>query len=160
MHTPDDDAAVLGTVTMPVAFRGETLTVSPLTLRQAGPFITASRPLIGRVIAAVLYAQPGTAITTATLLLDMIEQDGEALAAALSIITGKPADWIAGGTLDEITELAATVVGLNRDFFARRLPGLLQQARQALPEEMTAPAPVGLTSSSTSSSTATATTKH
>lgn len=160
MHTPDDNAAVLGTVTMPVAFRGETLTVSPLTLRQAGPFITASRPLIGRVIAAVLYAQPGTAITTATLLLDMIEQDCEALAAALSIITGKPADWIAGGTLDEITELAATVVGLNRDFFARRLPGLLLQARQALPEEMTAPAPVGLTSSSTSSSTATATTKH
>lgn len=160
MHTPDDDAAVLGTITVPVAFRGETLTVSPLTLRQAGPFITASRPLIGRVIAAVLYAQPGTAITTATLLLDMIEQGGEALAAALAIVTGKPADWIAGGTLDEITELAATVVGLNRDFFARRLPGLLLQARQALPEEMTAPAPVGPTSSSTSSSTATATTKH
>lgn len=160
MHTPDDNAAVLGTVTMPVAFRGETLTVSPLTLRQAGPFITASRPLIGRVIAAVLYAQPGTAITTATLLLDMIEQDCEALAAALAIVTGKPADWIAGGTLDEITELAATVVGLNRDFFARRLPGLLLQARQALPEEMTAPAPVGPTSSSTSSSTGTATTMH
>lgn len=160
MDTPDDDAAVLGTVTVPVAFRGETLTVSPLTLRQAGPFITASRPLIGRVIAAVLYAQHGTEITTATLLLDMLEQDGPAVADALAIVTGKPADWIADGTLAEITELSATVVGLNRDFFARRLPALLLQARQALPEEMTAPAAAGPISSSTSSSTATATTKH
>lgn len=158
MHTPDDDAAVLGTVTVPVAFRGETLCVSPLTLRQAGPFITASRPLIGKVIAAVLYAQPGTEIITATLLLDMQEQDGPAMADALAIVTGKPADWIADGSLDEITELAATVVGLNRDFFARRLPALLLQARQALPAEMTTPAADGLASSSTSSSMATATT--
>ena len=51
-----DDAAVLNVPVEAVQFRGETLEVSPLTLQQIGPFITAARPVIGRAAAAITYA--------------------------------------------------------------------------------------------------------
>ncbi len=146
-----DDAAVINVPTRSIAFRGETLVVTPLTLTRIGPFITAARSVIGRAVVAIGYAKAGGELETGALVLDLLEQDHLAVAQALAVATDRDAAWIADAPLEESAELVAAVVALNRDFFARRLPGLLVQARQAMPETTTA----GPTSSSSSSPTGT-----
>lgn len=115
--------------TRTVRFRGEQVQVTPLRLLQIGPFISASRTIIARV--AMMAGAVDTAPTAATgaILLDLLEQDSAELAAALAVAVGRDAEWIAGGTLDEVADLLEAVVGLNRDFFAHRLRRLLMQAK-------------------------------
>lgn len=138
----DDD--VITPPTRTVAFRGEKLIVGPLRLQQIGPFITASRTIIARV-AMMAGAVDGSArAAVGAILLDLLEQDGAEIAAALAVATGRDAEWIAGGTLDEVADLLDTVVGLNRDFFAHRLRRLLLQAKLQADESTDSP-----TSSST-----------
>lgn len=148
-----DDLHVLTPPTQSVAYRGETLVVSPLTLGQLSGFVTATRTLIGRVIAVSAYASSGAPVQAGALLIDLVEQEGDAIATAGAIVTGKPADWIAGGSLQEVAALAEAVVALNQDFFARRLPMLLQAVYAAVPQ--TTQAAAGPTSSTTSSPVAT-----
>jgi len=119
-----------------VRFRGEQLQVTPLRLQQIGPFITASRTIIARVAMMAGAVDTAPAAATGAILLDLLEQDSAELAGALAVAIGRDAEWIAGGTLDEVADLLEAVVGLNRDFFAHRLRRLLMQAKP-LPEEST-----------------------
>lgn len=119
-----------------VRFRGEQLEVTPLRLQQIGPFITASRTIIARVAMMAGAVDAAPAAATGAILLDLLEQDSAELAGALAVAVGRDAEWIAGGTLDEVADLLEAVVGLNRDFFAHRLRRLLMQARP-LAEEST-----------------------
>lgn len=112
-----------------VPFRGEQVEVTPLRLQQIGPFITASRTIIARVAMMAGAVEGAPAAATGAILLDMLEQDSEVIAEALAVAIGREAEWIAGGTLDEVADLLEAVVGLNRDFFAHRLRRLLLQAR-------------------------------
>ncbi|KEZ94713.1 hypothetical protein A11M_0125805, partial [Xanthomonas vasicola pv. vasculorum NCPPB 895] len=66
---------------------------APLTLAQIGPFINATRPIIGRVLIAASLANAGASIEVAALLMDVLEQDGEAFAKGGALVTGKPQDW-------------------------------------------------------------------
>lgn len=161
----------LETITPPVrhvAIRGETIELGPLRLEQLSPFITASRGIIGRVAFAAGLLGDAEPVAVGAMILDLLEQDSLAFAKAMAIVTGREPEWIAGGTLDEVANLVEAVVALNRDFFARRLPALLQAARPAAaaarpgpparpePEpEPVEPLADGQISSSTSSSTAT-----
>ncbi|HHA2850361.1 hypothetical protein H8M10_11610 [Stenotrophomonas maltophilia] len=111
-------------------FRGEQLHLTPLRLQQIGPFITASRTLIARVAMMAGAVEGSERAAVGAILLDLLEQDGAEIAAALAVATGRDAEWIAGATLDEIADLVDAVVGLNRDFFAHRLRQLLVQAKQ------------------------------
>lgn len=112
-----------------VSFRGEEVQVTPLRLQQIGPFITASRTIIARVAMMAGAVDTAPAAATGAILLDLLEQDSAELAAALAVAVGRDAEWIAGGTLDEVADLLEAVVGLNRDFFAHRLRRLLLQAK-------------------------------
>ncbi|WP_329813111.1 hypothetical protein [Stenotrophomonas sp. SMYL36] len=123
----DDD--VITPPTRTVAFRGEKLIVWPLRLQQIGPFITASRTIIARVAMMAGAVDGSERAAVGAILLDLLEQDGAEIASALAVATGRDADWIAGGTLDEVADLLDAVVGLNRDFFAHRLRQLLVQAK-------------------------------
>ncbi|HAU81621.1 hypothetical protein [Stenotrophomonas bentonitica] len=117
-----------------ILFRGEQVEVTPLRLQQIGPFIAASRTIIARVAMMAGAVDTAPAATTGAILLDMLEQDSAELAAALAVAVGRDAEWIAGGTLDEVADLLEAVVGLNRDFFAHRLRRLLLQAKRPAEE--------------------------
>ncbi|HDS1145987.1 TPA: hypothetical protein QDZ88_001019 [Stenotrophomonas maltophilia] len=110
-------------------FRGETLHLTPLRLQQIGPFITASRTLIARVAMMAGAVEGSERAAVGAILLDLLEQDGAEIAAALAVASGRDAEWIAGATLNEVADLLDAVVGLNRDFFAHRLRQLLLQVR-------------------------------
>lgn len=142
-----DDFEAVTPPTAQVSFRGEVLEVGPLRLEQLSPFITASRSIIGRVVMAAGLLGEGAQMESGAVVLDLLEQDGPAFASALAVVTGRPADWIAKGTVDEVASLVEAVVGLNRDFFARRLPHLV--AKVAKPKNP--PTTDGLTSSTSSS---------
>ncbi|WP_164084026.1 hypothetical protein [Stenotrophomonas maltophilia] len=138
-----------------VQFRGEAVRVTPLRLQQIGPFITASRTIIGRVAMMVGAVEDAPAGAAGAILLDLLEQDSAELASALAVaicpepewIPGAGLDqalslkaaWIGGGTLDEIADLLSAVVGLNRDFFAHRLRNLLMQAKPPAEENSDSP---------------------
>ena len=125
-------------------FRGKTLHLTPLRLQQIGPFITASRTLIARVAMMAGAVEGSERAAVGAILLDLLEQDGAEIAAALAVASGRDAEWIAGATLDEVADLLDAVVGLNRDFFAHRLRQLLVQAKQQVDANTDSP-----TSSST-----------
>jgi len=120
-------------------FRGEQLHLTPLRLQQIGPFITASRTLIARVAMMAGAVESSERAAVGAILLDLLEQDGAEIAAALAVATGRDAEWIAGATLDEISDLVEAVVGLNRDFFAHRLRQLLLQAKLQADANMDSP---------------------
>ncbi|KAB7767628.1 hypothetical protein [Xanthomonas maliensis] len=150
------DLDVLSPPTRAISFRGEQLELVPLTLAQIGPFITATRPIIGRVLIAASMVNAGASIEVAALLMDVLEQDGEAFAKAGAIVTGKPEAWVAGGSLADAATLVEAVVELNQDFFGQRLPSLMQAAGRAIPALVaTQTLPGGQTSSTSSSPAAT-----
>lgn len=114
--------------TLNVPFSGEVLVVGPLRLEQLGPFITAARSIIGRIVMASGLLGEGAKLESGAVVMDLLEQDAPAFAAALAVVTGRPADWIAQGAVTEVADLVEAVVALNRDFFARRLPRLIAKA--------------------------------
>lgn len=145
-----DDVDVITPPVRRIAFRGEPLDISPLTLAQVGPFITATRPIIGRVLIAASMAAAGGTIEVAALMMDILEQDGAAFARGAAIVTGRPEEWIAGASLADVAGLAEAVVELNEDFFGQRLPSLMLAAGKVIPAQVATQAqPDGQTSSTT-----------
>ncbi|MBB3822230.1 hypothetical protein FHT03_001087 [Xanthomonas arboricola] len=151
-----DDLDVLSPPTRTITFRGEQLELAPLTLAQIGPFIRATRPIIGRVIVAASLVSAGATIEVAALMMDVLEQDAEAFAKGGAIVSGKPEAWIACGSLADAAALVEAVVELNEDFFGQRLPSLMRAASKAIDAVgMTQAQAVGQTSSTSSSHEAT-----
>ncbi|APP76870.1 hypothetical protein BJD12_18410 [Xanthomonas vesicatoria ATCC 35937] len=151
-----EDIDILTPPTRSITFRGVQVEIAPLTLAQIGPFMTATRPIIGRVLIAASLVGAGATIEVAALLMDVLEQDGQAFANAGALVTGKPEAWIAGGSLADAATLVETVVELNQDFFGQRLPTLMQAAGKAIPAMVAMqPPPVGPTSFTSSSPAAT-----
>lgn len=107
--------------TRAVPFRGEVLQVGPLRLEQLGPFITACRSTIARIAMIAGLPDGSPAVDVGALVLDLLEQDGGEIAAALAVAVDRDPKWIAEGTLEEVAQLLEAVAGLNRDFFALRL---------------------------------------
>ncbi|CAD0339572.1 hypothetical protein CFBP498_26670 [Xanthomonas hortorum pv. vitians] len=151
-----EDLDVLSPPTRAITFRGEQLELTPLTLAQIGPFIKATRPIIGRVLIAASLVNGGATIEVAALLMDVLEQDADAFAKGGAIVAGKPEAWVAGASLADAAALVEAVVELNEDFFGQRLPSLMQAAGKAIPAMVAMQAPPdGPTSSSSSSLAAT-----
>ncbi|MGV7193838.1 hypothetical protein [Xanthomonas axonopodis] len=149
-----DDIDVLMPPTRTITFRGEQVEVTPLTLAQIGPFIKATRPIIGRVIVAASLAGAGATIEVAALMMDVLEQNADAFAKGGAIVTGRPEAWIAGASLADAAALVEAVVELNEDFFGQRLPSLMRAAGKAIEAVgMTQAQPAGPISSTSSSST-------
>ncbi|UXA48531.1 hypothetical protein M0D44_20015 [Xanthomonas prunicola] len=128
-----DDTDILTPPTRKITYRGEQLELAPLTLAQIGPFIKATRPIIGRVIIAASMVSAGATIEVAALMMDVLEKDTDAFAKGGAIVAGKPEPWIAGGSLADAAALIEAVVELNEDFFGRRLPTLLRDLSKSIP---------------------------
>ncbi|MGQ5267433.1 hypothetical protein [Xanthomonas arboricola] len=147
-----DDIDVITPPSRVITFRGEQLEVAPLTLAQLGPFIKATRPIIGRVIIAASLASAGATIEVAALMMDVLEQDADAFAKGGAIVSGRPEAWIAGASLADAAALVEAVVELNEDFFGQRLPSLMRAAGKAIEAVgMTQAQPDGPISSTSSS---------
>ncbi|MCE4373428.1 hypothetical protein [Xanthomonas hortorum] len=151
-----DDTDILMPPTRVITFRGEQVEVTPLTLAQIGPFIKATRPIIGRVIVAASLVSAGGTVEVAALMMDVLEQDADAFAKGGAIVTGKPEAWVGGASLADAAALVEAVVELNEDFFGQRLPSLMRAAGKAIDAlGMTQAQPAGPTSSTSSSPEAT-----
>lgn len=161
-----DDLDTLVPQPRKVTFRGREVEIAPLQLRQVSAFATATRPIIGRAVLAASMLERGESLGFGAVLFDMLEQDAAGLAGALALATGLPADEIGEGTLHEVVHLAEVVVEVNHDFFARRLPQVMERLRPAAaqlprpaahppadPPPPPATPPDGSTSPSTSSAT-------
>ncbi|WP_435014692.1 hypothetical protein [Xanthomonas arboricola] len=147
-----DDIDVITPPSRVITFRGEQLEVAPLTLAQIGPFIKATRPIIGRVIIAASLAGAGATIEVAALMMDVLEQDADAFAKGGAIVAGKPEAWIADASLADAAALVEAFVELNEDFFGQRLPSLMRAAGKAIEAVgMTQAQPDGQISSTSSS---------
>lgn len=115
-----------------VTFRKELLQVQPLRLEQLGPFITACRSTIGRIAMIAGLPEGASSVDVGAIVLDLLEQDGSEIAAALAVAVEREPKWIAGGGLEEVAQLLEAVAGLNRDFFARRLRMMVGAIRAAV----------------------------
>ncbi|PPU41170.1 hypothetical protein [Xanthomonas arboricola] len=147
-----DDIDILTPPTRTITYRGEQLELAPLTLAQIGPFIKATRPIIGRVIVAASLVSAGGTVEVAALMMDVLEQDAAAFAKGGAIVAGKPETWIADASLADAAALVEAVVELNEDFFGQRLPSLMRAAGKAVDAVgMTQAQPAGPTSSTSSS---------
>ncbi|WP_181921953.1 hypothetical protein [Xanthomonas campestris] len=150
------DTDILMPPTRAITFRGEQVEVTPLTLAQIGPFIKATRPIIGRVIVAASLVSAGGTIEVAALMMDVLERDADAFAKGGAIVTGKSEAWVGGASLADAASLVEAVVELNEDFFGRRLPNLLQDLSKSVPATVAMQAEtIGPTSSTSSSPEAT-----
>lgn len=123
---------VLNPPTRSVRFREEQLQVKPLRLEQLGPFIGASRTVITRIALLAGVLDGASDVEAGAIVLDLLEQDGSEIAAALAVAVEREPKWVAGGSLDEVAQLLEAVAGLNKDFFARRLRLMVVAVREAV----------------------------
>jgi len=129
--TPAGDV-VLNPPTRSVMFRKELLQVQPLRLEQLGPFIATCRTTIGRIAMIAGLPEGSGSVELGAIVLDLLEQDGNEIAAALAVAVDREPKWVGGGGLEEVAQLLEAVVGLNKDFFARRLRTMVVAVRKAV----------------------------
>lgn len=123
-----DDLEVLEPSGSSVKFRDETLELRPLTIGQLPKLVRSARPVIDAVMSLDKVPESGDTDLVG-LVMDLIEHHGDQVFDAAGICTGKPADWIADGDIDEFIELALKVFEVNRDFFVQKLAPRLAELR-------------------------------
>lgn len=109
-----------------VDYRGESIEVRPLTIGQLPGFVRHAKPVLAGVF------KDGELELTPELLLDLVSEHAEALTAAAAVAIRRPVAWVADGDMSEFAELVAAVIGVNLDFFTRRLAPKTAQALQGL----------------------------
>lgn len=104
------------------AFRGKTIEIKPLTVRQLPAFARAIKP----ISAVVEGFATGRAELNLGALVGVIADHGDSVVEAVSVATGLSADELGASTPDQLIELAIAVVKVNADFFKGRLtPAIL-----------------------------------
>ena len=126
---------------------GRTLQVTPLKVRQLGPFARAVEPFIA------LIPLNGTPVD----LLPIVSQHAEQAQLAVCIATGLTAEEVADWELDTFARAIGVVLAVNVDFFVQRLAPMIrvtlllcEQITRAAAQQAT---PQATSTSSTSSST-------
>jgi hypothetical protein len=147
----DQSLDVLEPAGSSVQYHGERLDIRPLVIGQLPRLVRAARPVIDAVLALEELPDENSG-EMVTLLLDLIEKHDRQVFEAAAICTGKTAEWMEGGQLDEFVILCKTVFEVNRDFFARKLAPLLGGRAGSIAGSLGG----GKTPSSSSSSTGTA----
>lgn len=136
-----DDLNALVPPSASLTVGGETLAVSPLRIGELPAFTRAIAPAVAEFRRDSIDW------------LALFGLHGEAILTALAVATRKPRAWIESLAADEAILLAATVIEVNSDFFARRV---LPKVEAAMAKVPAATAAAGSTSPSDSSATATA----
>lgn len=134
-----DDLNVLVPPSVTLTVGGESVAITPLRIGELPAFTRAIAPAVAE------FRRDGIDW------LALFGLHGEAMLTALAVATRKPREWIEGLAADEAILLAAKVIEVNSDFFARRVLPKVEAAMAQLP--VTA---AGSTSPSGSSPTATA----
>lgn len=115
-----EQSSVLGPAYVEVAFRGETLTISPIKIGQVAGVLKHVQPILGAI--SKLAASPGEGGDGVEInLVDLVAQHGDTLIHACAAAVGKPYDYIAEAEVDEFIGLVKVVIEVNADFFARRV---------------------------------------
>lgn len=125
MTAKTDEFSVITPIAESVHFRGSAVSVSPLKVGQLPRFARAIKSIDSAAFGAVIDGDIDGIVT-------LFADHGEAMIDAVAIASGVPADTIADSDLDEVVRLAAVIVRVNSDFFARRLtPAITDLTRQA-----------------------------
>lgn len=121
-----------------LAIAGEALEIRPLTIGQLGAFARALEPVL-----------PALAALDGPDLVGLMRDHSEALIDAAAIAVQRDRTWVEELDLAQFVELAAVVLEINADFFARRAMPALTAAMERIA------AAAGPTRSNGSSATAT-----
>lgn len=120
-----DDLSVIDPISTSVEFRGATRDISPLKVGQLPKFARAIKPIGGEAFSGIINGDLSG-------LFDLIADHGEAIIDAASVASGIDRAEIEQADVDELVHLAAVIIKVNADFFARRLtPALRKAAAQA-----------------------------
>lgn len=123
-----DDLEVLAPAEVKVQAGGRAFTVRPLTVGQLPAFTRALRPMLP----AVQKALAGDGSVDPAAIADLIADHGDALIDAVAIAVGVKRAAVEALDPLAFVELAAPVIKVNADFFARRLHPAVMQAAQAM----------------------------
>lgn len=97
---------------------GKTIAVDPVTVRDLPAFLAAVEPIARELMAGDVMAA--------------LAHNADRLIAAVCIGAHVERAWLDAQTADVLVELAAAVIEVNADFFARRVMPAVTQAAQAL----------------------------
>ena len=125
-----------------VTLQGGPVEVWPLRARQFGPFARAVGPLLDEFNRLAALARPVDGGWTVDLApagwAALISAHADTVIRAVAVALEKKPEEIGALFLDELVSLAATVVEVNADFFARRL---LPTAMAAMGKALAGPTP-------------------
>lgn len=121
-HTPGDLAALTASPRRWVAPDGTPVDIAPLKVRQIQPFATALAPVLAGV--QIVGGQVPIA--------PLLAAHADAIAAAIAVATGQSATWLGDLDVDVFIDLAAQVVEVNADFFARRVVPMAERQAMAI----------------------------
>lgn len=147
-----DDLNVLEPAGSSVSYLGEQLEIKPLTIGQLPRLVRAARPVIDAVLKIEQLPDENSDELVA-LVLELVDKHSDGVFAVAAICSGKDADWLQNGPLDEFVILAKSIFEVNRDFFVQKLAPLLGGRAASL-----AALGAGRTPSNSSSSTDTTST--
>lgn len=108
-----------------IKYRGEVLSIRPLTVGQLPRLVRTARPAINAVLALQDLPDDPAVDGFVDLLVSLVADHGESVYQAVAICIDRPVEWVAGGELDEFVALSKLLVEVNRDFFVQRLGPLL-----------------------------------
>lgn len=123
-----DDLSVVEAPAVSLAYRGESLSITPLTVGQLPRFARAVRPVFAALAGLIASPSLGDGAggggdlgieLPVEQLLQMIDQHGEQMIEAAAVAIRKPAEWVAAGTPVEFMELVRKIIEVNADFFGR-----------------------------------------
>lgn len=124
-----DGTEAIEPISTAITVRGETLQLSPLTIRQIPKFARAIQPGFAKLAIAADALLDGSPLGPQEWV-DLLADHGDSLIDAAAVATGKPIEWL--DTLDpaDFLALVTGIVQVNADFFAQRLaPTLTAAAR-------------------------------
>lgn len=118
-----DALEVLAPASADVRFRGEVLTILPVSVGVIPQLVRLLRPVL-----ASLDTNPADAAgieITSDLVMELVVDHAPALFEATALCAGKPRGYIEGADPADFIALALKVVEVNRDFFIQRIAPLL-----------------------------------
>lgn len=118
---------VLETPTSEVSYNGQRLELKPLTIGKLPAFVRHIKPVFAGLVEVEQRSAAGEDVFE--LMMDLVAEHGDELQKAASVATGRPLEFIQAGDPVEFLALVKAVIGINRDFFVRRLGQELPQAK-------------------------------
>jgi hypothetical protein len=114
------DFEALAHAPVEVAYRGETLQVTPITLGELPAFARAVGPAAPALLALAKSFEGGDEVSLAAM--DLLEQHGNAMTELVAVGVRRPVEWVRGATRpEELLTLLGVVMQVNADFFRRHL---------------------------------------